>query len=117
MLRVPNVVWACHDVCMADKDTVKAIAVPLLWVGIDDLPVQSSNQVMAQVDQDQIYLSFGLATPPALIGNADQVREQASKLSYVPVHALSRFAVSRRHLTDLIDLLQRAADNFDQQGE
>ncbi|MFD7901039.1 hypothetical protein ACFV4G_02235 [Kitasatospora sp. NPDC059747] len=103
---------------MSDGESSEQIAVPLVWVGVDDLPVPVANQVMAQMDQDQIFLTFGVATPPIILGqDADQMRESVRQIDYVPVRPLSRFAVSRRHLSQLIQVLEQAALNFDKQGE
>ncbi|MER5918142.1 hypothetical protein ABT124_49885 [Streptomyces sp. NPDC001982] len=101
---------------MGDNDTAKAVAVPLLWVGLDDQPLLSTNQVLTQVDSDHVYLAFGTATPPVLMGQDAEVRDQAMKLSYVPVRSVARLAISRRHLGELIEVLQRTADKFDSQG-
>ncbi|MDX2733530.1 hypothetical protein [Streptomyces sp. PA03-2a] len=101
---------------MGDNDTAKAVKVPLLWVGLDDLPLLISNQVLTQVDQDHAYLTFGTATPPVLMGDNEEVREQVGRLQYVPVKGVSRLAISRRHLGELIEVLQRTADKFDAQG-
>ncbi|MER7838279.1 hypothetical protein ABTY98_20900 [Streptomyces sp. NPDC096040] len=102
---------------MGDNDTAKAVTVPLLWVGLDDLPLLSTNQVLTQFDSDHVYLAFGSATPPVLMGqNEEAVRDQAKRLSYVPVRGVTRLAVSRRHLGELIEVLQRTADTFDAQG-
>ncbi|WP_139151418.1 hypothetical protein [Streptomyces sp. WMMB 322] len=101
---------------MEDNDTAKAVRVPLLWVGLDDLPVLSTNQVITQVDSDQVFLGFGTATPPLLMGNDEEIRNQAERLSYVPVRGVSRLAISRRHLGELIEVLQRTAEQFDAQG-
>lgn len=101
---------------MGDNDTAKAVKVPLLWVGLDDLPLLSSNQVLTQVDEDQVFLSFGTATPPVLMGDEEAVRDQAKRLSYVPVKGITRLAISRRHLGEMIELLQRTAEKFDSQG-
>ncbi|MFI0873548.1 hypothetical protein ACH4TM_03910 [Streptomyces parvus] len=103
---------------MGDNDTERAVKVPLLWVGLDDLPLLSSNQVLTQIDQDHVFLSFGTATPPVLMGDQERVRDQAKKISYVPVRGITRLAVSRRHLDELIEVLQKTAAKFDaQEGE
>ncbi|MEV6541264.1 hypothetical protein [Streptomyces sp. NPDC051665] len=103
---------------MGDNDTVNAVKVPVLWVGLDELPLLSTNQVLSQFDRDHVFLTFGTATPPVLMGNEEEVRSQAERLSYVPVRGITRLAVSRRHLGELIEVLQRTAQNFDaQEGE
>lgn len=115
-IPVSHVSSPCHDGGMGDNDTERAVKVPLLWVGLDDLPLLSSNQVLTQVDQDHVFLSFGTATPPVLMGDQEQVRDQAKKISYVPVRGITRLAVSRRHLDELIDVLKKTAEKFDAQG-
>ena len=97
---------------MADDELTK-VAVPLLWVGADELPVLAANQLITQVDGDYIYLHFGHATPPVILGDAEQRQEQLEQLEYVPVRPIVRLAVSRRHLGEVIELLQGAAENYD----
>jgi hypothetical protein len=103
---------------MADDESADAIAVPMVWVGLEDLPVLAANQILTQIDEDHIYLTLGVAVPPALIGeDAAERRAQAEQLKYVAARPLTRVAISRRHLGQMIDVLQRTADNFDKQGE
>ncbi|MFG1804879.1 hypothetical protein [Streptomyces sp. NPDC049040] len=96
---------------------MEPIAKPLVWGGIEKLPVHASNQIMIQIDQDQVYLNFGIATPPILTpGSADDLRLQAEQIPFVEVQPLQRLSVSRRHLSDIVDVLQRAITAFDAQG-
>jgi hypothetical protein len=103
---------------MADEDTTEEIKVPMVWVGLEELPVLAANQVLVQIDQDQLYLTLGVAISPPLVGSdRDELRMQAEQIKYVAARAVSRVAISRRHLGELIDVLQRSAANFDKQGE
>jgi hypothetical protein len=114
----PPVRATCHDGFMADEDTTEEIKVPMVWVGLEELPVLAANQVLVQIDQDQLYLTLGVAISPPLVGSdRDELRMQAEQIKYVAARAVSRVAISRRHLGELIDVLQRSAANFDKQGE
>src|SRR6266700_6143029 len=43
-------------------------SVPLVWVGVDDLPVYFLNQFLGQADGSEVYLTLGQVVPPALFG-------------------------------------------------
>lgn len=85
-----------------------AVNVPLTWVGTEEIPVVFVNQMLGQVDdRGDILLSFGQATPPALIGTAQEQAAQAQRLAYVPVKPIARFTMSRSRVVDLVNVLQQ----------
>jgi len=45
-----------------------AIEVPVVWVGVDDLPVQFVNQFLGVIEQNEIFLNFGSLVPPPIMG-------------------------------------------------
>ena len=89
--------------------------VRLLWIGLDEQPVFAANQILAQVEQDEIYLTFGSYTPPALLGTAEEKRDQIEHLGYVPVRPISRLAITRRRLDEVLTVLTELKDLYDQQ--
>jgi hypothetical protein len=101
-----------------DSTTSDYVEVPMLWVGVDEMSVLTSNQLIGQIDQDGIYLTFGMATPPLIMApTPEEMRAQVERVGYVPVKPIARIAVSRRHLGELIKVLKQTAENFDRQAE
>ena len=89
------------------------IPVPLVYVGIDDVPILYANQFIIQHQQDEFIISIGQVSPPVLLGDEAEQREQAERLSYVPVKVVARLALTRQRLTELIAVLQSNLESFD----
>lgn len=71
------------------------------------------NQFLAQVDEDEIYLSFGVLSPPVIVGEADEVQRQMQDLSFVAIKPVAKFVLTRRRLAELQDVLEKIAELFD----
>ena len=86
------------------------LSVPLVYVGIEDVPILYANQFIIQHQQDEFIISVGQLSPPVLLGDESEQREQAERLSYVPVKVVARLALTRQRLTELITVLQGKRD-------
>lgn len=93
------------------------VAVPLVWVGLDDLPVLASNQLVTQADADGVHLVFGYVTAPVILGDSQRQQELMRQVEFVAVRPLVRLAVSRRRLGEFIEVLQTTAENYDKLHE
>src|SRR5438552_969384 len=86
----------------------RSVTVPVTWVGTEEIPVVFVNQMLGQVDdRGDVILSFGQATPPALIGTPEEQAAQVQRLAYVPVKPIARFTMSRSRVVDLISVLNQ----------
>ena len=85
-----------------------AVPVPVVWVGVDDLPTVKINQFVLQVDPaGDVFLTVGTLTPPVLLGDsAEELRKQVEAIGYVPIRGVGKYALSARHLHELIGVLQ-----------
>ena len=99
---------------MADDE----VAVRLLWIGLDEKPVEFVNQFIGQSVQGEIFVSLGTVTPPVILGQTlEERRAQAEGLGYVPVRPVARLALTRRGLSELIKVLQDTETIYEtQQG-
>lgn len=61
------------------------MAVPLVWVGLDDLPVLASNQLVTQADADGVHLVFGYVTAPVILGDSQRQQELMRQVEFVEV--------------------------------
>lgn len=98
---------------MADE-TPDAVELPVLWIGLDDLPVLMANQFIGQVLQDEIVLSFGSMVPPPVVGaTVKERREQIDRLTYVQIRPVVRISVTRRRLEELQTMIRDTLNNYD----
>ena len=108
-----------NDVSVASSQQV---LVGLDWSEAEQAPAQHVNQVLAQVGPpsssgvpDGIYVALGSVSPPVI--PADEERREArvaaleGSVLKVAVHA--RVQLSREALQDLIQVLQKTADQYD----
>lgn len=98
---------------MVDEEPVDSMEVPVLWLGVEDLPVLSANQFIGQVDGDVAHVVIGVVTPPMLLGSPKEQRQAAERLGYVPIHPITRLALTRRRLEEFRDVLNATIENHD----
>ena len=90
------------------------VELSLSWVGVEEKPVMAANHFISQFAGGGFYVTFGIAVPPVLLGTPEEKREQAMKIPFVPVEALSRIALTRQGMEELIDVLQRNLEHFEE---
>ena len=82
-------------------------ALPLVWLGLEDLPILFANQMLIQnVVRDEFVLAFGQVTPPVLLGDDEAKERQLDEIAYVGVKPIARVSLSRQRLQELIRVLQ-----------
>ena len=95
------------------EEARQGIHIPIVWAGTEDVPIVFVNQILGQVGlQDEVVLSFGQMTPPPLLGEPEQQREQAEEIAFVSVKPVARVALTKAGLDDLIRVLQATRDNY-----
>jgi hypothetical protein len=87
---------------VAEQDP-EQIAVPVVWVGVDETPIVFCNQVICQFDQDleTFILTFGQMSPPPLMGTPEEMRQQAEQISFVPVRVVARLSASPAQMAEI----------------
>ena len=99
------------------------VAMTVAWKGVEDLPVYTANQFIAQVQgvgsspPDDILLTGGHVAPPVFLGvdAEQQAVDFASSNKTVPVNTLFRISMTRARTLELIALLGSAVEQYDQQ--
>lgn len=92
---------------MSSPEPQEEFRIPLVWVGVEEEPVAASNQMVIQHSaRDEFILTFGMATPPIVLGDEEQRREELERVTYVPVTPVARVAFTRQRLQALITVLQ-----------
>ncbi len=99
-------------------------SVPVIWPNAQDLPVLVTNTVVSQLSSgpdgrpEECIVTLGHAPPPLILGPAEEQEVALGALEAVSVHAHVRVSLNRARLQELIEVLSRAAAQWDQsQGE
>ena len=100
---------------MADND--EGVELPLLFTGVDDTPILLANQFAGQVEPGLFTLIVGQMSVPLLIGTPEERREQAERVSYVPVKVLGRYSMTEGRLLELIQMLNRQLSVLQEQQQ
>lgn len=98
---------------MTAEPPADAVALPVLWRGLDDHPILFANQFVVQNHGDGLLLTIGQFQPPILLGEPEERLEQAKRLGYLPVNAVARLAFTRSQLGLLADLLREHLQKYD----
>lgn len=106
------------------RDVVQPTEVTLEvdWSAVEDVQTLPVNQMLAQVGPgtdatgvpDGVYLTFGHAAPPVLLGSQEAIRrglEQLDGRLKVDVHG--RYFLTRDRLAELIRILQTTSAQLD----
>lgn len=101
-------------------DENEPLTLPLVWVDPEEVDILFVNQVLLQRQGDEVILTFGQQTPPALLGSEQERRERASQISYVPIRTVARFGLPLSRFREFKELISRASDSSsagDESGE
>lgn len=88
---------------MAKARTTEGREVPLVWVGLEDMPVRTANNYISQVIEDLFVVTFGFTNAPLILpGTPDEVAEQVAAVSVVTVTPVVRVAMTEGQLEKVI---------------
>jgi hypothetical protein len=98
---------------MSATPTGPTFGLPPTWIDYEDTLILFANHFLVQHEPNEFVLSLGQLSPPPVTGTPDEIREQVSEMSHVPVHTLSRVALTRQRVVELIGLLQATLEEHD----
>lgn len=87
--------------------------VPVVWVGLDESPIEFSNVVISQFQPGEFILTFGQVAPPPLLGTDEQKQEQMKAIDFVAVRPVCRIGLTRQRAVELIRVLQENLESHD----
>lgn len=90
-----------------DEQAKEAIRLPLIYVGMDEVPLLYGNHFAIQHSKGDFFLTVGQVQPPILLGSPQEREQIAKKLNYVPVKIVARVGISYDHIVELIQVLQK----------
>lgn len=89
------------------SDQPDGIHVPIVWVGVEELPVAFANQFIVQVDRGEVFLTIGQFVPPPIIGATEEERRaQAENIEFVQVKPVARVVMTPSRLYELATALE-----------
>jgi len=98
-------------VSSGQKPAEDGVVVPLVYVGLDETPIEFLNQFVLQVQGDEIILTLGAVAPPLILADtAEERKRQAEAIKFVQVRVLGRYAMTRQRLRELIGILTKFVD-------
>lgn len=100
---------------MNEKNDI--VTLPIVYIGVEDVPILFANQFVIQHEENEFILTVGQLQPPILLGPPEQRKEQAKRLTYVPIKVVARFGLTRQRLTELIQALQTNLQIYDEKQE
>ena len=87
--------------------------VPLVWVGLDEIPVRTVTNAISQGAEDGLFtISFGYTNAPALIGSKSEIRKQLEGITSVSVSPVVRIALTESQLAKTIKTLQTTLKRY-----
>lgn len=91
------------------------IQVPVVWVGLEDTPIQLANTFQVQVSAPgEILLNVAQTAPPTLIGTPEERSTQIRALPFVQARTIGRMALTPHRVRELVGILQQALAGHDQ---
>lgn len=69
--------------------------IPLVWVGLNELPVLFTNQFLIQHWEDAFVITAGQLVPPPVTGTPEEQAEDVEEISYVPVKPVARLGLTQ----------------------
>jgi hypothetical protein len=91
------------------------------WPDASTVQILTANQFLVQIDvigehPDQLILAVGQAMPPAVLGTPEQTRGMLEEIGEINVITLARYSLTPSRLRELIALLQRAEQAWDDEA-
>jgi hypothetical protein len=90
------------------------ISLPLSWTDFGESPIQFANHFLVHHQPDEFVLTLSQLTGLPLAGTPDQISAQARDFGRLPIHTISRVALTRRRLVELIAILQARLEEHDE---
>lgn len=88
-----------------ERYEVRELETELRWLGLDEIPFVFVNQLLAQVNQGEVFLTFGQVNPPVILGTPEEQEKQVRGIESVPVRTVARVNMTAERLADVVAVL------------
>jgi hypothetical protein len=98
-----------------DQIIAEQIEIQAHWVGLDEMPIVAANQLIGQVNQGEVFLTFGQVAPPVIVDSApERVKEQLEGL-IIPIRPVVRMQMTPERLREMVGALNEVLDKHEMQ--
>jgi hypothetical protein len=87
------------------------------WGPNDGVPLQFANQIIAQVDRGEAFLTFGQLQPPVLLGDREEQAEQARSIDTVTVQPVARLTMPIARVVEFVQALTTILELHERQQQ
>ena len=88
----------------------KSYQLALEWDGVEDSPIQFTNQALVQHIDNEFVLTFGYMTPPIFLNPPSE--EEMYSIDSLSVKPIVRLGMTPDRMLELIKLLQENYRNY-----
>lgn len=82
------------------------------WGPAKEPKVLAANKIVCQFEGDVFVATFGILTPPILLGTEEEIRDQVEAIESVPVGPVARIAMTEQMLERVINTLSENLANY-----
>lgn len=100
---------------VAEKRLIRERKVPIVWVGLEETPIQFANQFLIQREQDEYIFAIGALSPPKIMGTVEERSEQLQAVQFVQCRTLVRFGITEQRAREFAQLLTEFLEQYDRQ--
>jgi hypothetical protein len=100
---------------MPDEETPTVIALPLVWVDVEEAETRAANQLIVQHHEGEFILTFGHLTPPLLMGTPEENAAQAKTIPYVAVKVVAKMSSTPAKVGEFIEAMQKVLTGYNEQ--
>jgi hypothetical protein len=95
-----------------DNETHKEI--PIEWVVPEDVIARYASNVVVQKTESNYLISFFEIQPPLIIGDAESINLNLSKIVRIPAKCVAQIYMSNEQIKAFYDLLHKLLDSEDE---
>jgi hypothetical protein len=104
-----------------DEPTPAPIELRARWGDAGDVPLLSVNQVLGQVNEGEVFLTFGCVTPPVVLGSDEERRAAFEAIrdsgAVVEVRPVVRLFMTAQRLRQVVDVLTKTIEQHERQQQ
>lgn len=91
------------------------ISLPVVWVDPNEGTSAWVNHFASSFQSDEFTVSFGQFTPPILLGDEGDRRQQIEQMGFAKINVVARVTMTPRSMRELVEVLQRNLKQYDEQ--
>lgn len=92
---------------MSDTNKEKEIILPLEWDVPEGIVARYATNMVVQRAENEFIISFFEVKPPLILGNPDQIAEQAKKLKSIRAICVAQIIVAADKMPSFVEALQK----------